>query len=150
LTGESDRHILQANMKPWRRRLPTIASIFILWHLAAGGLTPLAIHVLDLSSTAASVTSEEIAPEVCEHHAMPGAICPMHSKPSGQSSGSPACAMVACGAVAGDLFALLAWNGVLESPVEIAAPLVISEQPGLARVLPLDLAVSPTTPPPRA
>ncbi|HEY7446791.1 MAG TPA: hypothetical protein VH702_01510 [Vicinamibacterales bacterium] len=137
-------------MKPWRRRLPTIASIFILWHLAAGAVTPLVMHVLGLSSIAVSVKSGEAGPEVCEHHAMPGAICPMHSKPNAEPSDSPACAMVACGSVTGDPFALLTWNGLLEPAIELAEPLARSEQPVLARVLLLDLFVSPTTPPPRA
>lgn len=133
-------------MKGWRSRLPTIAAIFIVWHLAAGAVTPLAMHVLGL----ASVSPGTAVPEVCEHHAMPGAMCPMHSKPNTESSDSPACAMVACGSVAGDLFTLLTWNGLLESPVELPEPLAVSEHPIRARILPLDLSVSPTTPPPRA
>jgi hypothetical protein len=149
LTRVTDRHILQAIMTPWRSRLPAIAAIFIVWHLAAGALTPLAMHVLGLPSIAV-VESGQAGPEFCEHHAMPGAICPMHSKPNTEPSGSPACAMVACGSVTGDLFALLTWNGLLESPVELAEPLAMSEPPVLARVLLLDLSVSPTTPPPRA
>jgi hypothetical protein len=150
LTHHHDRHILQANMKAWRSWLPTIASIFMAWHLAAGAAVPLTMHLLELPSALSTAPSEKASPEVCEHHAMPGAICPMHSKSSADGSGSLACAMVACDSAAGDLFALLAWNGVLESPVELAEPLATTEQLNLARVFLFDLSVSPITPPPRA
>jgi hypothetical protein len=136
-------------MRPWRSRLPTIAAMFMAWHLTAGAVVPLAMHALESSTVSPPDPSENPTPEVCEHHAMPGSICPMHSRPGGEQSGSPACAMVACDSAAADLFALLAWNGLFEPPVEFDAPLVIARQPGLTEVLLLDLPVSPTTPPPR-
>jgi hypothetical protein len=136
-------------MRLWRSQLPTIAAMFMAWHLTAGAVAPLTIYVLEPSSTSPSGQPKDATTEVCEHHAMPGSICPMHSRPGGEKSGSPACAMVACDSAAADLFALLAWNGLFEPPVEFDASLVIAGRPGLTEVLLLDLPVSPTTPPPR-
>lgn len=128
-----------------------IAALFMTWHVTAGAVVPLAMHALDLSrSSSPSVRSEAPTPEVCEHHAMPGAICPMHSRPGAEPSDSPACAMVACDSALSDLFALLAWNGPLEPPVELDAPIVTAERPVTLNVPLLDLSASPTTPPPRA
>jgi hypothetical protein len=137
-------------MKFWRSTLPTIAALFITWHITAGAVVPMAIHVLELSSTSSSSDrSETSTPEVCEHHAMPGAICPMHSKPRGETSESPACAMVACDSATGDLFALLAWNGLFEPPVELDTPLLTAERHLIPDVQLLHLSTTPTTPPPR-
>ena len=138
-------------MKSWRSTLPTIAALFMVWHITAGAVVPMARHVLELSSTSSSSDqSETSTPEVCEHHAMPGAICPMHSKAGGEPSDSPACAMVACDSAIGDLFALLAWNGPFESPVDLDTPLLTAERHVIPSVPLLDLSASPTTPPPRA
>ena len=137
-------------MKSWRSALPTIAALFMVWHVTAGAVVPMAIHVLELSSTSSSSDrSETPTPEVCEHHAMPGAICPMHSKAGGEPSESPGCAMVACDSATGDLFALLAWNGPFEPPVELDTSLRTAERHVTLNVPLLDLSSSPTTPPPR-
>jgi hypothetical protein len=137
-------------MKSWRSALPTIAALFTVWHVTAGAVVPMAIHVLELSSTSSSSDrSETSTPEVCEHHAMPGAICPMHSKAGGEPSESPGCAMVACDSPTGDLFALLAWNGPFEPPVELDTPLLTAEPHVILNVPLLDLSSAPTTPPPR-
>jgi hypothetical protein len=135
-------------MKFWRSRLSTIAAMFMAWHVTAGALVPLTMHVLTGTTTPAN-PSDAAAPEVCEHHAMPGAICPMHSKPGAQSSDTPGCAMVACDSAATHLFALLAWNGPFEPPVPLDARLVSSDRLVTPNVPVLDLSTSPTTPPPR-
>lgn len=143
-------NIFCSYMKSWRSALPTIAALFMVWHITAGAVVPMAIHVLELSSTSSSsVRSETSTPEVCEHHAMPGAICPMHSKASGEPSDSPACAMVACDSAVGDLFALLAWNAPFEPPEELEIPHLTAECHVVLNVPLLDLSSSPTTPPPR-
>jgi hypothetical protein len=123
--------------------------MFMAWHITAGAVAPLAMHALGLWATDAALPNASV-PEVCEHHAMPGAVCPMHSEPGPDTTGNQACAMVACDSAATHLFALLAWNGLLVPPVEIAIPLVNSGRPAIPSSLLSDLSVSPTTPPPRA
>jgi hypothetical protein len=128
-----------------------IVSMFMAWHVTAGAVAPLAMYLLESSrANSPSGASKLSTPEVCEHHAMPGAICPMHSRPSAGSSNGPACAIVACDAAASNPFWLLALNGPSEPPVEIDAQLVIAER-SVAPDVPLpDLSPSPATPPPRA
>lgn len=138
-------------MRFWRSALPSIAALFMAWHVTAGAVVPLIMHVRDLSRTSDQADRSKTAatPEVCEHHAMPGAICPMHSRRGAESSKNPGCAMVACDSATSDLFALLAWNAPFEPPVRLDAPLVSVERPVTSNVPLLDLSPSPTTPPPR-
>jgi hypothetical protein len=120
----------------------------MVWHVTVAALVPLTMHVLTRTSAPAN-PPEAAAPAVCEHHAMPGAICPMHSKRGAESSNTPGCAMVACDSAATHLFALLAWNGLFEPPVHLDVPLISADHAATPNVPVLDLSTSPTTPPPR-
>jgi hypothetical protein len=114
-------------MKFWRSRLSTIAAMFMAWHVTAGALVPLTMHVLTGTTTPANPSDAAGA----------------------QSSDTPGCAMVACDSAATHLFALLAWNGPFEPPVPLDARLVSSDRLVTPNVPVLDLSTSPTTPPPR-
>jgi len=133
-------------MRRWRNKLPVLAPLFALWQIAAGGLAPVALRLAAASTTLPKTASAE----VCEHHAMPGAMCPMHAPSRHDAPRDGACKMTACDSLTGELLTLMGSGGPLVNPIRVEAPSMSAASIALPIVLLLDFSPSPVFPPPRA